>query len=84
MICDRCSHYVVCKNEDYDIKECGEFISRDVIKVKHGEWIHLGGDEWSCSECGNVIFTEGSWEKPYERDMFFCNKCGADMRSVTE
>ena len=62
---------------DKDVTRLLSLISKE---AKHGEWIHLGGDEWACSECGNVIFTEGSWEKPYERDMFFCNKCGADMR----
>ena len=25
MICDRCFHSVVCKNEDYDLEECPEF-----------------------------------------------------------
>ena len=45
--------------------------------VVHGEWKHLGGDEWYCSECCHVIFTEGSWEKPKKK---FCEECGADMR----
>ena len=42
-----------------------------------GRWEHLGGDEWCCSNCGHVIFTEGSWEEP---DAKFCEECGADMR----
>lgn len=46
-------------------------------KPVHGEWKHLGGDEWYCSECCHVIFTEGSWEKP---EVKFCEECGADMR----
>ena len=36
----------------------------DVAPVVHGRWVHLGGDEWCCSECGFVITTEGSWDKP--------------------
>ena len=51
---------------------------------KHGHWAHLGGDEWCCSSCGNVINTEGSWEHPITRDMLFCNHCGALMNGVTE
>lgn len=44
--------------------------------VKHGKWEHLGGDEWCCSACGNVITTEGSWEKPTKK---YCEECGAKM-----
>ena len=49
----------------------------EAVPVVHGEWRHIGGDEWCCSECGNVISTEGSWEKPTAK---FCEECGADMR----
>lgn len=45
--------------------------------VVHGEWEHLGGDEWCCTVCENVITTEGSWEKPTQK---FCDECGAKMR----
>lgn len=45
--------------------------------VVHGEWVHSFGDEWKCSECGDVICTEGSWDKPKAK---FCEECGADMR----
>lgn len=44
--------------------------------VKHGRWAHLGGDEWCCTNCGWVITTEGSWEKPTEK---YCNECGTKM-----
>lgn len=40
------------------------------------KWIHLGGDEWCCRSCGNVIYTEGSWEKPRKK---YCEECGAKM-----
>ena len=49
----------------------------DVKEVKRGHWKHLGGDEWFCTNCGEVITTEGSWEKPTKK---YCNECGADMR----
>lgn len=49
-----------------------------------GEWIHLGGDEWCCSECGHVITTEGSWENPLDREEYHCTICGADMRKGDE
>ena len=45
-----------------------------------GEWKHLGGDEWLCSECGYVIWTEGSWEHPLERGKDYCEHCGARMK----
>lgn len=48
----------------------------DVQEVKHGKWVHLGGDEWCCSECGFVITTEGSWDKPTGK---YCEECGAKM-----
>lgn len=42
-----------------------------------GEWEHLGGDEWSCTQCGHVTSTEGSWKKPW---YLYCPNCGARMR----
>lgn len=48
----------------------------DAVEVRHGKWCHLGGDEWCCSECGYVITTEGSWEKPTAK---YCEECGAKM-----
>lgn len=44
--------------------------------VRSAEWAHLGGDEWCCTNCGEVIHTEGSWEKP---DKKYCEECGAKM-----
>lgn len=41
-----------------------------------GSWIHLGGDEWCCSQCGAVIHTEGNWEKPEKK---YCSECGIKM-----
>lgn len=48
----------------------------DVAPVVHGEWRHSGGDEWCCTNCGNVIHTEGSWEMPEQK---YCEECGAKM-----
>jgi NAD-dependent SIR2 family protein deacetylase len=48
----------------------------DAVEVVHGYWEHLGGDEWCCTACGEVIHTEGSWEKP---DKKYCYECGAKM-----
>lgn len=49
----------------------------DVRPVAYGEWASLGGDEWCCTNCGHVISTEGSWERPCKK---YCEECGADMR----
>ena len=57
---------------------CKFFKDKNIfVPVKSGEWAHLGGDEWCCTNCGNVIFTEGSWEKPTQK---FCDECGAKMK----
>ena len=48
----------------------------DAAPVRHGKWAHLGGDEWCCTACGDVIHTEGSWEKPTKK---YCSECGAKM-----
>lgn len=47
-----------------------------VAPVVSARWAHLSGDEWCCTHCGEVIHTEGSWEKP---DKKFCYECGAKM-----
>lgn len=46
------------------------------ITVNYGKWEHDGGDEWHCPICGNVIHTEGSWEKPTYK---YCPECGTKM-----
>lgn len=48
----------------------------DVQEVRHGEWCHIGGDEWCCSYCGHIVSTEGSWEKPTKK---YCSECGTKM-----
>ncbi len=48
----------------------------DAEPVRHGRWRHLGGDEWCCTMCGEVIHTEGSWERPSDK---YCRECGARM-----
>lgn len=48
----------------------------DAVPVVHGEWRHSGGDEWCCTNCGNAIHTEGSWERPEQK---YCGECGAKM-----
>ena len=58
------------------IKKMPKGIIADVAPVRHGRWVHLGGDEWCCSACGFVITTEGSWDKPTKK---YCEDCGAKM-----
>lgn len=48
----------------------------DAEPVRHGRWRHLGGDEWRCTMCGEVIHTEGSWDRPSDK---YCRECGARM-----
>lgn len=65
-------------NCDIDDVQCwlDEQPTVDAEPVRHGEWRHLGGDEWCCTICGEVIHTEGSWEKPTRK---YCHDCGAKM-----
>lgn len=67
--------------EDYLIR-----LSSTQPERKKGKWEHLGGDEWCCNQCGNVIYTEGHWEHPLSNDrkMYHCNICGADMRGYSD
>lgn len=59
------------------IERIKEQPAANVREDVQGEWAHLGGDEWCCTVCGNVIHTEGSWEKPSKK---FCDECGARMK----
>lgn len=58
------------------IKVVKATLTLDAEPVRHGKWAHLGGDEWCCTVCGEVIHTEGSWEKP---TLKYCHECGAKM-----
>ena len=64
-------------NKLIGVKSIADVPTVEAKEVVHGEWRHLGGDEWCCTECGYVISTEGSWEKPKAN---FCEECGSDMR----
>lgn len=56
-------------------EECKKACEEALKKPKG--WVHLGGDEWACPECGFVISTEGSWEKPTDK---YCRECGAHVQ----
>ena len=58
------------------VSDLRDMKAADVTPVVHGDWAHLGGDEWCCTNCREVIHTEGSWEKPTKK---FCYECGARM-----
>lgn len=36
--------------------------------------------KWYCPYCGEVIHTEGSWEKPEKK---YCSECGIKMEIET-
>lgn len=73
-----CANLCHCRNEYCDKESCPiwKTPAADVVPVVHGRWAHLGGDEWCCTNCGFVISTEGSWEKPRKKH---CEECGAEM-----
>ena len=77
-------------NCGYVDEEPAEIVADRILKsgivhvVPIGEWKHLNGDEWCCPNCGHVVFTEGSWEHPLERGMYFCENCGANLRKTDD
>ena len=90
MICDRCFHSVVCKSEDYDLEECGEFIPKDAVEVKHEEWQEV--KRWECSthsvtdmKC-SVCHHYASQVLPHQTTCTydFCPFCGAYMKGESK
>lgn len=74
-----------CSKADRDPREMLDEIENwpaedNVREITRAHWEHVGGDEWCCSGCGNVVHTEGSWENPLDVGDYFCHNCGADMR----
>ncbi len=53
----------------------------EATESEKGKWVHLGGGEYCCDACGNVIHTEGSWEKPRQK---LCPACGAEMEGTKD
>ena len=66
---------------DYDALRAAIELAPPADKLRSPEeelpWVHLGGDEWCCPVCGEVITTEGSWEKPIYK---YCYECGQKMK----
>lgn len=96
-VCQRGLEIYYCENRTYVLRcslcdlmaitragsprEAGKKVGLKAKPVRHGTWAHLGGDEWCCTQCGEVTHTEGSWEKPTKK---FCNECGAKMDGEAE
>lgn len=70
------SRLLNCYNADWIVSFIETQPTADVQEVRHGKWSHIGGEEWCCSCCGGIIFSEFSWEKP---DGNYCADCGAKM-----
>ena len=80
-VCEECPLYGT-TGTDHCEKDCVRFaINALEQQPKTGHWIHIGSDEWICSECGKVITTEGSWDKPTDRH---CKECGVRIQEVEE
>lgn len=74
-----------CKETYEDCLADAEKTFKDIPSAENkGEWKHLKGDEWLCSNCGYVVWTEGSWEHPLERGKDYCEHCGAHMKGADD
>ena len=72
------------KRNEITLGEFERLVDIEVIEPKRGEWEHFGGDEWRCTHCGDIAYTEGSWEHPLEVGKYYCENCGADMRGIKD
>ena len=60
----------------YELHDVGyemlaELKGKDLVEVKHGEWVYQSGNYFTCTNCGGDMV----------RNVFpFCPWCGADMR----
>ena len=79
--CEDCIHNEVCQYGAIPphTNRCNDKDTLDDLTPK-GEWKHIGGDEWCCSNCGHVVTTEGSWETPLDIGDYHCSNCGAKMQ----
>lgn len=50
----------------------------DVAPVVHAKWVHLGGDEFCCTNCGSTI---SDWDLP-PQEYCYCLKCGRRWMEV--
>lgn len=73
------NEHIYCTNDVLD--SIDEQPGVDAEPVRHARWRHLGGDEWRCTMCGEVIHTQGSWERPSDK---CCRECGARMDGEEE
>ena len=58
--------------------------SADVQPVKRGEWKMIYSDEhgtaYHCSNCKLITCTDKTINSPLDREEYFCQRCGADLR----
>ena len=74
---EKMNYQVIIETDNEENYRAAERFARSLIDhEKPKEWVHLGGDEWCCPNCGNVITTEGSWEKPTKK---YCDVCGEKL-----
>lgn len=89
--CNTCKANKVCDHNKFGFENCGNYISVDAVKVKHGKWINKYGNLYAnylyiCSVCGEKALYE------YYRDVLdhirtrqvltgICPHCGATMNA---
>ena len=75
--CEICRCNKICDHNLFGFEICDNFISEDVVEVKHGEWVggkfndYSGEYEEQCSNCKK-------YSREYARP--YCPNCGANMR----
>ena len=68
--------YMVEKLKEYEDLEEQGLLLRLPVPAVHGTWEKYGY-KYKCSACGSKINIDGT---PEENGLYFCPKCGADMR----
>ena len=74
--CEICRCNKICDHNLFGFEICDNFISEDVVEVKHGEWVGGKFDDYSGEyeeQCSNCKKYSREYARPY------CPNCGAKM-----
>lgn len=58
-----------------------ETVLKNALRLSNlcGKWVHLGGNEWCCSCCGEKVTIEDDYKNPKDKGLNYCSCCGAEL-----